>query len=116
MSINIYDTANQLERDLRQINEFVELKEAHEAVRADEEANAVLTEFQGLQQSIFMKQQMGQEVLEEEIEQAQAASDKMMQNELAVALMEKERALNQIIQDINKIIMKPVQEIYGGQQ
>ncbi len=113
MTVNIYDTVNELERDLRQIKEYTELKDAHAAIRADEAANAILTEFQGLQQSIFMKQQMGQEVSEEEIAEAQAASDKMMQNELAVVLMEKERALNQVIQDINKIIMTPVQEIYA---
>lgn len=112
MAVNIYDTANQLERDLRETQQYLDLKEAYNTIQADEEASAVLTEFQGMQQAIYMKQQTGQEVTEEEIADAQAASEKMMDNELAVELMDKEKALNQVIQDINQIIMKPIQEIY----
>lgn len=112
MAVNIYDTANQLERDLRETQQYLDLKEAYKAIKEDEEANAVLTEFQGMQQTVYMKQQTGQEVTEEEIADAQAASDKMMNNDLAVELMDKEKALNQVIQDINQIIMKPIQEIY----
>ena len=55
---------------------------------------------------------MGQEVSEEEIENAQEISKKMTENELTAGLMEKERQLNQVITDINGIIMKPIQEIY----
>lgn len=112
MAVNIYDTANQLERDLRETQQYLDLKKAYNAIQTDEEASAVLTEFQGMQQAIYMKQQTGQEVTEEEIADAQAASEKMMDNELAVELMDKEKALNQVIQDINQIIMKPIQEIY----
>ena len=112
MSVNIYDTANQLERELRQTKEYTDLKEAYETVSADEEAGTILKDFQEMQQTIYTKQQMGQEVSEEEIENAQEISKKMTENELTAGLMEKERQLNQVITDINGIIMKPIQEIY----
>lgn len=112
MSVNIYDTANQMEREMREIGEYTALKEAYEKVGTDEEAGAILKDFQDMQQMIYTKQQMGQDVSEEEIENAQAISEKMTENELTAGLMEKERALNQVITDINGIIMKPIQEIY----
>lgn len=110
--VNIYDTANQLESDLRELSQYVDLKEAHESVKNDEEANAILTEFQNLQQSLYEKQQAGQEIGEEEANEAQVLSIKMSANELTMDLMEKEQALNTLLGEINGIIMKPVQEIY----
>ena len=38
---NIYDTANQLERDLRDLAEFKTVKESFEAIEADETMNSV---------------------------------------------------------------------------
>ncbi len=110
--VNIYDTANQLESDLRQLSEFVDLKEAHENVKNDEEANAILTDFQNLQQSLYEKQHAGEQIDEEQANEAQVLSIKMSANELTMDLMEKEQALNALLAEINGIIMKPVQEIY----
>jgi len=111
---NIYDTANQLERELREAEQYKALAKAYEEIRADEAANEVLTEFQALQQTLYQKQQAGEEISEEEALQAQNVSGKMTENELTMELMDKERALNQVLNDINGIIMKPVQDIYQG--
>jgi cell fate (sporulation/competence/biofilm development) regulator YlbF (YheA/YmcA/DUF963 family) len=110
--VKVYDTANQLERELRETPQYNEVKKAYETIRTDEEANKVLTEFQELQQTLFSKQQMGQEITEEEQQKAQEVSNAMAENELTVDLMNKERDLNQVLQDVNTIIMKPLQEIY----
>ncbi len=112
MSVNIYDTANQIERELREVSQYTALKEAYAEVAADEEANKIMKGFQEMQQTIYTKQQMGQEVTEEEVAEAQAISQQMTENELTAGLMDKERALNQVITDINSIIMKPIQDIY----
>lgn len=109
---NIYDTANQLERELRETTQYKALQEAYENIKADEDANAVLEEFQLLQRALFEKQQSGQEITDEEAMQAQNVSGKMSENELTMSLMDKERDLNQLLNDVNGIIMKPVQEIY----
>lgn len=109
---NVYDAANEIERDLREADQYVGLKEAIAEVKADEEANEVLVEFQGMQALVYQKQQMGQEISEEEAAQAQEVSKKMTENELTSNLMEKERELNQVLTDINEIIMKPIQELY----
>ena len=111
---NLYDTANQLERELREAEQYQALAKAYEEIKADEAANEVLTEFQALQQTLYQKQQAGEEISEEEALQAQNISGKMTENELTMELMNKERALNQVLNDINGIIMKPVQDIYQG--
>lgn len=111
--VNIYDTAYQLERELRETSQYIDLKEAFENIKNDEEANIILEEFQALQQVLFQKQQTGQEITEEEALQAQTVSAKMSENELTLELMEKERTLNEMLNEINGIIMKPVQDIYG---
>ena len=110
--VNIYDTANQLESDLRKVSQYVDLKEAHENVKNDEDANEILTEFQNLQQSLYEKQHAGEEIDEELMNEAQVLSIKMSANDLTKDLMEKEQALNALLSEINGIIMKPVQEIY----
>ena len=112
MSVNIYDTANQMERELRQTKEYTDLKEAYEKIEADEEANATLKDFQELQQTLYAKQQMGQEISEDEIANLQEVSKRMETNEMTAGLMDKERQLQQVITDINNIIMKSVQDIY----
>lgn len=109
---NIYDTANQIERELRETDQYTGLKESFAAVEADEDANSILKEFQGMQALVYQKQQSGQEVTEEEATQAQEISQKMTENELTTELMDKERELNEVLNDINGIIMKPIQEIY----
>lgn len=111
---NIYDTANQLERELRETEQYQALAQAYDEIKADEDANGVLIEFQSLQQALYQKQQTGEEISEEEALQAQNVSGKMTENKLTMELMEKERALNQVLNDINSIIMKPVQDIYQG--
>ena len=112
MSVNIYDTANQMERELRQTKEYTDLKEAYETVSADEEAGTILKDFQELQQTLYAKQQMGQEISEDEIANLQEVSKRMETNEMTAGLMDKERQLQQVITDINNIIMKSVQDIY----
>ncbi len=112
MSVNIYDTANQLEQDLRQTEEFNQLDAAFKNVKADEEASLVFNEFREVQQMIQQKQMTGQEITEEEAQQAQTISTKIGENELITNLLEAEKRVGQMIDDINQTVLKPVRELY----
>jgi cell fate (sporulation/competence/biofilm development) regulator YlbF (YheA/YmcA/DUF963 family) len=112
MSVNIYDTANQLERELRQTEQYTKLKEAFDNVHADEEANDLFNQFRQIQQVLQQKQMTGQEITEEEAQQAQELSGKIGQNEVIGQLLEAERAVGQMIDDINQTVVKPIQELY----
>lgn len=112
MSVNIYDTANQLEQDLRKTEEFNQLDAAFKAVKEDEEANTVFNEFREVQQMIQQKQMTGQEITEEEAQQAQGISSKIGENALITDLLEAEKRVGQMIDDINQTVLKPVRELY----
>lgn len=109
---DIKDTATQVQEELRNTDEYAGLKEAFATVKANEEANEILQEFQSMQSLVYQKQQSGQQVTEEEAAQAQEISQKMTENEITSDLMDKERELNEMLNEVNSIIMKPIQEIY----
>lgn len=109
---NIYDTANQLERELRESEEFKALKEAYDAVLGNPEANELYKEFQAFQGTLQQKQAQGNAFTEEDATKAQEISDKVGKNELISTLMTKEQAFSLIINDLNRIIMNPVRSLY----
>lgn len=113
MTVNIYDSANQIEREIRQLPEFEELKAAYEAIKADEEDFALFSEFQNLQRQLQEKQFQGEDFTEEEIQQAQELAEKVQESERINTLMAKEQAFSMIINDLNRIIMQPIQELYA---
>ncbi|MBK0347398.1 YlbF family regulator [Aerococcaceae bacterium zg-ZJ1578] len=111
---NIYDTANQLERDLRNLDAYKTLVSSMKAIQEDEASNALFEEFKQLTQSFQMKQMTGEQPTEEEIKHYQEFSEKVVANESIKKLMESERQLSQVMEDINRIITVPLQEVYAG--
>lgn len=112
MSVNIYDTANQLERELRETDQYLKLKSAFEKVHADEDASELFNQFRQVQQTLQQKQMSGQEISEEEAQQAQEISAKISENDIIAELLEAEKAVGQMIDDINQVVVKPIQELY----
>ncbi|WP_124059397.1 YlbF family regulator [Vaginisenegalia massiliensis] len=113
--INIYDTANQLEREFRQLNAFKQLQAAFAAIRADEASAKLFEQFKQASQDYQMKQMSGQEISEEDLKALQDLSDQVRDNEAINQLMASEQQLSQIMADINQIITKPLQEIYQSE-
>lgn len=115
MSTNIYDTANQLEREVRESEAYVNLQTALGDIKSDAEASAVFQEVQGIQMKLQQMQQSGQEITEENIQEAQVISEKAGANEKVQSLMEAEQQISGMIDDLNRIIMQPIQDLYQGQ-
>lgn len=109
---NIYDIAYDLEKALREQPAFTDLKVSYEAVRADAEASALFTEFTSVQQEIQAKQMSGEGLSDEYIQQAQDVAGRATTNDLIQKMMTAEQQLSMVIEDINKIIIKPLQEMY----
>lgn len=110
---NIYDTANQLERDLRALPAFEALKTSLDTVNANEESKELFDKFRALTQELQMKQMQGQQPTEEDMEKMQTMSTQISADENIAKLMQAEQQLSQVINDINEIIVKPIQEVYG---
>lgn len=109
---NIYDIAYELEKSLREQPAFHALKEAYTAVQSNEEARALFAEFTGIQQQIQMKQMSGEGLDDAFIQQAQEIAGRAGQNEMIKQMMTAEQQLSTVIEDINKIIVRPLQEMY----
>ncbi|MFV0560922.1 MAG: YlbF family regulator [Enterococcus sp.] len=111
---NIYDTANQLERELRELPEFKVLSEAYENVKANEEAHNLFKDFQAMQIELQEKQMSGQEFSDEDAQRAQEMAMKVQSEDLINELMQKEQGFSAIVNDLNRIIMTPVRDLYQG--
>ncbi|WP_048000595.1 YlbF family regulator [Lactiplantibacillus herbarum] len=114
MAVNIYDTANQLEQELRQTKEFKALQAAYAAMKTNDSAFALFKDFQEIQMQLSQKQMNGEELTDDEVQKAHELADKVGNVDEIKSLMGKERDLNQLMNDLNQIITKPVQELYGN--
>lgn len=112
MMSNLYDTANQLERELRQSEEFTAVKSAFEAVQQSEEAKALFEEFRDMNRKFLQKQMNSEELTEEDTTYANDLYQKASSNEAIQTLMQAEQRLNTVMQDINRILTTSLQELY----
>ncbi|OCA87414.1 YlbF family regulator [Pseudobacillus wudalianchiensis] len=114
MATNLYDLAYELEKGLRQSEEYRTLKQMYEEVNANAEARGIFENFRNVQMRLQEKQMMGQDITEEEVQQAQKTMALVQQHRLISQLMEAEQRMSMVIADMNKIIMKPLEEMYGS--
>ncbi|MBB6454655.1 cell fate (sporulation/competence/biofilm development) regulator YlbF (YheA/YmcA/DUF963 family) [Salirhabdus euzebyi] len=110
---NLYDLAYDLEKGLRESAEFQGLKQAYDAVMADEAAKQMFDNFRQTQIVLQQKQMQGEEITEEEIEQARKTVELVQQHPQISKLMEQEQHLNTVINDVSRIITKPLEELYS---
>lgn len=113
MAANLYDYAHELEKALRNSAEFGMLKDMYQKVNEDESAKNMFNQFREIQMKLQEKQLTNQEITEEEVLKAQQSAALVQQNEKIGKLMEAEQRLSMTINELNKIIMKPLEELYG---
>ncbi|UOQ43525.1 YlbF family regulator [Halobacillus salinarum] len=111
---NIYDNAYDLEKAIRDSDEFQNLKQAYEAVMSDEAAKKMFDDFRQTQMTLQQKQMQGEEISEDEVEQARKVVELVQQHPQISKLMEEEQRLNTVINDVSRIITKPLEELYGN--
>ncbi len=114
MAVNLYDSAYALEKAVRESDEYLHLKRMYDEVNADPAAKNMFDEFRQIQLNLQQKQMMGQNISEQEVQNAQASVVKVQQNEKISHLMEAEQRMSTIINEINQVVMKPLSELYGG--
>ena len=57
----------------------------------------------------------GQEITEDDLNAAQSTAELIEKDENISKLMEAEQKMSFMIQEINRVIMKPLEELYGVQ-
>ncbi|MRX71486.1 hypothetical protein GJU40_04765 [Bacillus lacus] len=114
MAVNIYDAAYDLEKALRNSEEYKGLRALYDEVNADESAKRMFDNFRDIQLRLQQKQMAGEDISQEEIEQAQKTVALVQQHDKISKLMQAEQRMSMVIADLNKLIMKPLEELYGS--
>ena len=112
MAINIYDTVNQLAKELPQIEQYGNVKLAFAALKNDLMAYSTYKKFMDLQAKMRTNQMTGQQPSEDDLKQLEDLAKQMQDMKPVQNLMEAEQALNQLLNDINGSLMKPIEDIY----
>ncbi|WP_397539950.1 YlbF family regulator [Rummeliibacillus pycnus] len=110
--INIYNEINALEGSFRKTSEFKALEEAIASVKADADAKALFQNFRKVQLSLQEKQMKGEQIGEDELQYAQKTAQLSQQNEKIGKMLQAEMALSGLIEEINRVLVKPVQGLY----
>ena len=113
MAVNLYDHANQLEQALRESDEYQAIQKAYAKVKENQESKDLFDEFRETQLSFQQKQMQGEEIGEEELQKAQEQAQKIENDSNISELMAAEQNMSQVFQEINQIIVKPLDEIYA---
>ena len=102
---NIYDLANELERGIRALPEYKNLVEKKEAIATDAEASALF------QEDFYAKMQAGTMPTAEEQAAVQELGQKVEANALLKEYLTAQQSLSVYLNDIERIIFKPLQEL-----
>ncbi|SCS34985.1 YlbF/YmcA family competence regulator [Staphylococcus caeli] len=113
MAVNLYDHANQLEQALRESDEYQAIQNAYAKVKENKESKDLFDEFRETQLNFQQKQMQGEEIGEEELQKAQEQAQKIENDSNISELMAAEQNMSQVFQEINQIIVKPLDEIYA---
>lgn len=116
LAVNIYDSAYEMEKAIRGSQEYANLKKLYDDVNQDDSARTMFENFRNIQMQLQQKQMMGEEISQEEVEQAQKTVAIVQQHEKISQLMQAEQQMSTVITEINKIIMKPLEDLYGVQE
>ncbi|MFD2671441.1 YlbF family regulator [Marinicrinis sediminis] len=110
--MSVYEQANQLAAFMKDSDEFKQLKEAFAAIEGDENATSMLVDFQVKQQGLQQKMMGGEEPEQQELEEIQKYFDVISMNPLISRLFEAEKKVQAMMQDVQRIVAEPFDEIY----
>ena len=99
---NIYDSANELSRGLRELPEYKAVKAAKDAIQADEQASRIFVDYLAFQQEIQVMAQTGQMPDASFQEKMQSFSKQIQENALLSDFFAKQQQLSIYLSDIKK--------------
>lgn len=108
---NIYDSANELSRGLRELPEYKAVKAAKDAIQADNQASKIFAGYLAFQQEIQVMAQTGQMLDASFQEKMQSFSKQIQENALLSDFFAKQQQLSIYLSDIEKIVFEPVSEL-----
>ena len=108
---NIYDSANELSRGLRELPEYKAVKEAKDAIQADAEANKIFEDYIAFQQEIQFMAQTGKMPDASFQGKMDSISKQIEGNDLVSSFFNKQQQLSIYLSDIERIVFEPISEL-----
>ena len=108
---NIYDTANQIERELRELDEFKALQAAYEEVKADEAAHCLKNSKDSNKD--YKKNKCAAKNSRMKMLKSTKHCNESARNSSYQRINAKEQAFSLVVNDLNRIIMTPVRDMYN---
>lgn len=112
MATDILADAKQMATALQESAEFKALSDAYETMKQNQTAFETFKKFQTMQMNLQQKQMQGQDLTEDEMNQARDLASSVGNFEEVKTLMQKEEAVNNLLNDLNNVITKPIQDLY----
>lgn len=107
---NVYDLAHELVRSLKETDQFKDYKDAQKALKANDQVNAMMNDFQQKSMEFQAKTMMGEAPDQDALAQLQNLYSIVMSDPLASSFFSAQMQLQTIIADIYKIIGEAVDE------
>ncbi|MFO7952619.1 MAG: YlbF family regulator [Bacillota bacterium] len=113
--MNPYNAAHNLAKALRESAEFKEMKDATEALKADQPAKQMVMDFRNKQFELEKQKLSGVEVSKDQEEKLQKLLEVVNMNLTAKRYLQAEYKMAMLLQDIQKIISDATSEIYDSE-
>lgn len=94
--------------------QFETLKKTVDEVRSDEEAKTLFVNFRNVQKKLQAKQAQGEEIVEEDYLYLQKTAQLAQTNVKILAMLEAEMAMSDILENVNRSLVEPIQSLYDG--
>ncbi|NOU92312.1 YlbF family regulator [Paenibacillus sp. LMG 31456] len=109
--MNMYDKAYELARALRESSELKEIKEITELVKGDADSKRMLDDFRQRQTELQQKMMSGEMPSQDEMQKMEKLYEVINLNPSLRRLFDAERRLGVIMEDVQRIISEPLQDV-----
>ena len=109
----IIEAAMYFEKVFRESNEYKNLQRVSKELNNDSQAKQIFNQMNHLNSQLEQKQMMGQEIREQEVAALQNMEAVAQQNETIKRVIEADYKVNMLMMELNKIMSKPLDELYG---
>ena len=109
--MNIYDTANNLAREIKESEEYKSYAQIKEKISKTADKKAKLDEFEKMRYTIQLSAMQGKPENNEQIKTLQEKYATLINDEEIREYFEKEMKFNIMMADINKIISEAVKDV-----
>ncbi|CCI85818.1 hypothetical protein FC52_GL000018 [Lactobacillus pasteurii DSM 23907 = CRBIP 24.76] len=110
--VNIYDTANQLAKDLKETQEYLDLAKAVKAIEEDPTSKDLFKRMDEVQAKLMRAQQMGQEITDQDAEEYGKLAHEAQSNANITNLFEAEQKVHGMLDEIQRIYSAQLNDLY----